>query len=75
MTIHRGTVISNLDPTGSGRLQVVVPTISTEPLSWALPVIPLGVAPASEPLPLGTEVWVTFENDDPAYPVVLGTLG
>jgi len=59
---------------GLGRLQVLVPDVSDVPLSWALPVVPLGGAQVTTPTPVGAAVWVTFENDDPEYPVVLGTI-
>jgi hypothetical protein len=73
VTIHRGTVLNNVDPEGLGRMQVLVPDISAEPLPWALPVVPLGVLQTPPP-PVGADVWVAFENDDQNYPVVLGTL-
>jgi hypothetical protein len=74
VTIHRGTVIDNLDPAGLGRMQVLVPDVSDTALPWALPVVPLGAAQAPTPAPVGAVVWVAFENDDPEYPVVLGTM-
>ncbi len=62
-----------MDPTGRGRLQVVVPDIGDRPPSWALTVVPLGRQP-SDPNPIGAEVWVSFENGDVEYPVVVGQL-
>ncbi|GAA4351001.1 phage baseplate assembly protein V [Microbacterium rhizosphaerae] len=72
MSIHRGVVINNIDPQQRGRLQITVYDVFGADVSpWALPVIPLGSATPITP-PIGAEVWVTFENDDVNYPVVLG---
>ena len=39
---YRGTVINNIDPMQLGRLQVVVPDVSTFlPTSWAMPCLPV----------------------------------
>jgi hypothetical protein len=74
VSIHRGTVLNNLDPSGLGRVLVLVPDISDDPLPWAMPVVPLGGSQAPAPPDIGIGVWIAFENDDPGYPVVLGTM-
>lgn len=72
MSLYRGIVIDVEDPAGLGRWSVEVPSVSTEPM-WALVVIPLG-AGGVQPLELGTEVWVAFEEDGLSSPVVLGSI-
>jgi len=75
MTIHRGTVARNIDPEGRGRVQVKVPDVLQQvDLMWAMPCSPYagnGVGLFTVP-PVGANVWVDFENDDPALPIVLG---
>jgi len=71
----RGTVISNFDPMGQARLQVLVPEVSPAPLaSWATVCTPVGglqhgmfAVP-----PPQTGVWVEFEGGDPDYPIWTG---
>lgn len=42
--IYRGTVYNDVDPTGAGRIQVIVPQVGgkTDPLDWAMPCWPPG---------------------------------
>ncbi len=73
---YRGTVVSNLDPMLIGRLQVIVPDVSSIALSsWAMPCLPYGginsgifTTPSS-----GSGVWIEFEQGDPDYPIWVGT--
>lgn len=72
VSIHRAIVTNNADPALQGRLQVIVPFVSGDALSWAMPVLPLSAAATPAPIPIGATVWVTFEDDDADHPVVLG---
>ena len=72
MSLYRGIVIDVEDPAGLGRWSVEVPSVSTEPL-WGTIVIPLG-AGGVQPLEVGSEVWVAFEDGGFSSPVVLGSI-
>ncbi len=72
---YRGLVINNIDPEQIGRIMVQVPDVLGEiPSSWAMPCVPSGgiqsgvfVVP-----PIGSQVWVEFEQGDPDYPIWTG---
>ncbi|BCZ84362.1 baseplate assembly protein [Paraburkholderia terrae] len=72
---YRGTVINNVDPMQIGRIQVIVPDVSTfTPTSWAMPCAPvagiqMGIVTVP---PIGAGVWVEFEQGDPDYPIWVG---
>lgn len=71
---YRGKVEDNRDPTGRGRLKVLVPAVMGKQPVWALPCAPyagdnMGVYMVPEP---GTGVWVEFEAGDPSYPIWVG---
>jgi uncharacterized protein involved in type VI secretion and phage assembly len=72
---YRATVLNNVDPMQIGRIQVIVPDVSTVlPTSWALPCFPTGgiqMGVVSVPL-IGAGVWVEFEQGDPDYPIWVG---
>jgi uncharacterized protein involved in type VI secretion and phage assembly len=72
---YRGTVLDNIDPLETGRLLVQVPDVSGElPSTWALPCLPFA-GPGSgfyAVPPIGSIVWVEFEQGDPDYPVWTG---
>jgi uncharacterized protein involved in type VI secretion and phage assembly len=72
---YRATVINNVDPMQIGRIQVIVPDVSTfVPTSWAMPCVPIGglqMGMFAVP-PMGAGVWVEFEQGDPDYPVWVG---
>jgi len=72
---YRGTVVNNLDPMQLGRIQVMVPDVSTVMLSsWAMPCAPvagLQTGVFTVP-PVGAGVWVEFEQGDPDYPIWVG---
>jgi uncharacterized protein involved in type VI secretion and phage assembly len=72
---YRATVLNNLDPLQEGRIQVIVPDVSTiAPSSWAVPCVPLaGIQSGFYAVPvIGSAVWVEFEQGDPDYPIWVG---
>ena len=72
---YRGTVINNLDPMQIGRIQVIVPDVSTVALSsWAMPCMPVaGIQTGMFTVPpISAGVWVEFEQGDPDYPIWVG---
>lgn len=71
---YRGIVKDNNDPTGRGRLEVIVPAVMGEEPVWAMPCVPyagdnMGLYTMPE---TGTGVWVEFEAGDPSYPIWVG---
>ena len=73
--LWRGTVVNNLDPLELNRLSIMVPALpECSPLSFALPCQPHGGVQVGMVLtpPIGANVWVTFENGDPSFPVWTG---
>ena len=72
---YRGTVVNNIDPQQTGRIQVMVPDVlQTAISSWAMPCVPLaGIMMGTYLVPqIGAGVWVEFEQGDPDYPVWVG---
>ena len=69
--LYRGTVVNTVDPLQMGRLQVNVPSaLGASDLSWAKPCVPY---PGWFMLPpVGTLIWVMFEEGNPADPVWMG---
>ena len=71
----RGTVVNNVDPMQIGRIQAIVPDVSSLlPSSWAMPCVPvagpnMGVFTVP---PLGAGVWIEFERGDPDFPIWVG---
>jgi type VI secretion system (T6SS) baseplate-like injector VgrG len=73
--LYRATVINNIDPMQSGRIQVIVPDVGgLTPSTWAMPCVPIaGIQSGVYAVPpLGSGVWVQFEAGDPDYPVWIG---
>ena len=72
---YRGTVINNIDPMQIGRIQAMVPDVSSLiPSSWAMPCVPvagLQMGMFTVP-PIGAGVWIDFEQGDPDYPIWTG---
>jgi uncharacterized protein involved in type VI secretion and phage assembly len=72
---YRGTVLNNVDPMQMGRLMVMVPDVNAlTPATWAMPCAPVAGLQAglfSVP-PIGSGVWVEFEQGDPDYPIWVG---
>jgi hypothetical protein len=72
---YRGTVINNIDPLQIGRIQVIVPDVSTViPSSWAMPCVPIaGKQEGAFFVPqIGAGIWIEFEQGDPDYPIWVG---
>ena len=72
---YRGTVVNNVDPLQIGRIQVMVPDVSSLMLSsWAMPCLPVGgMQMGMFTVPsIGAGVWVEFEQGDPDYPIWTG---
>jgi uncharacterized protein involved in type VI secretion and phage assembly len=72
---YRGTVLNNIDPMQLGRIQAIVPDVSTLlPTSWAMPCVPIagkqmGTFFAPQ---VGAGVWIEFEQGNPDYPIWTG---
>jgi hypothetical protein len=73
---YRATVVNNVDPELRGRLLCVVPDVTgLVPSSWCEACAPLaGPVPMGAYLvpPIGTGVWVEFEQGDPNKPIWTG---
>ena len=72
---YRGTVVQNDDPKKIGRVQVIVPDVSNVALtSWAMPCLPIsGIQTGMFAIPpIGSGVWIEFEQGDPDYPIWVG---
>jgi uncharacterized protein involved in type VI secretion and phage assembly len=72
---YRGTVLNNVDPMQIGRIQAIVPDVSSVlPSSWAMPCVPVaGINTGMFAVPpIGAGVWVEFEHGDPDYPIWTG---
>jgi Type VI secretion system/phage-baseplate injector OB domain len=73
--MYRGTVQNSVDPLMQARLQVKVPSVpGASDLSWAMPCSGYGgsnVGIFSLP-PVGTNVWIQFEEGDAASPIWMG---
>ena len=73
--LYRATVINNIDPMQSGRIQVIVPDAGgLTPSTWAMPCVPVaGIQSGMYAVPpISSGVWVQFEGGDPDYPVWVG---
>jgi uncharacterized protein involved in type VI secretion and phage assembly len=72
---YRGTVVNNVDPMQTARIQALVPDVSNVALSsWAMPCLPvagLQMGLHSVP-PIGAGVWIEFEKGDQDYPIWVG---
>jgi hypothetical protein len=72
---YRGLVIANIDPEQIGRVMVQVPDVlGAIPSSWAMPCVPAAGIQAGCFIvpPMGSQVWVEFEQGDPNYPIWTG---
>ena len=72
---YRGTVVSNVDPQNIGRLSVTVPDVSNiQTSTWAMPAAALAGSQSGffAVPPVGSNVWVEFEQGDSDYPIWSG---
>jgi uncharacterized protein involved in type VI secretion and phage assembly len=72
---YRGTVINNVDPLQSGRIQAMVPDVAGFiPGTWAMPCLPMaGINCGVFTVPMiGSGVWIEFERGNPDYPIWTG---
>jgi hypothetical protein len=72
---YRGLVAENIDPEQIGRVLVQVPDLKGEiPSSWAMPCVPAAGIQAGCFIvpPIGSQVWVEFEQGNPDYPIWTG---
>lgn len=74
--LYRGTVKENVDPLLQGRLLVQVADVyGMLPGTWAMPCVPMAgpkMGASFMPPPVGSSVWVMFEQGDPQTPVWMG---
>ena len=71
-----GIVTNNKDPEGMGRVKVMLPSVSELEAHWAPVLVPAaGSERGVSMLPrVDEQVIVAFENGDPSYPVVIGSM-
>jgi len=71
-----GLVTNNNDPEKLGRVKVQLPALSNEETFWAPVVVPsAGKERGISMLPVvGEQVVIAFENGDPSYPFVMGSV-
>ena len=72
---YRGTVVNNIDPLQTARIQVIVPDAAGFiPGTWAMPCLPMaGINSGVFTVPMiGSGVWIEFERGDTDYPVWTG---
>lgn len=72
---YRGVVTDNNDTTNQGRIRARVPDVlSEEEGGWAMPSMPYAGKNIGSYLipPIGTLVWIEFEQGDPHYPIWSG---
>ncbi|MGA8572447.1 MAG: phage baseplate assembly protein V [Desulfobaccales bacterium] len=72
---YRGLVVENIDPLQIGRVLLQCPDVLGEiPSSWAMPCVPAAGIQAGCFIvpPIGSQVWVEFEQGDPDYPIWTG---
>ncbi len=72
---YRGLVIDNIDPMQIGRILAQVPDVlGLVPSSWAMPCVPVAGIQAGTFMvpPIGSQVWMEFEQGNPDYPIWTG---
>lgn len=72
--VYRGTVYSNKDPLGQGRLRLKIPQVlGTQVSEWVWPVSIEGLH--TELPEVNQGVWVMFEGGDSSFPIWFGVFG
>jgi hypothetical protein len=72
---YRGTVLENVDPLQIGRIIAQVPDVLGElPSNWAMPCVPAAGIQSGAFIvpPIGSQVWMEFEQGDPDHPIWTG---
>jgi hypothetical protein len=72
---YRGTVLVNIDPLQIGRIMVQCSDVLGEtPSTWAMPCMPVAGMQAGvfAVPPIGSQVWVEFEQGNPDFPIWTG---
>jgi hypothetical protein len=72
---YRGLVLDNIDPLQIGRILAQVPDLLGDtPSTWAMPCVPAAGIQAGCFIvpPIGSQVWMEFEQGDPDYPIWSG---
>jgi hypothetical protein len=72
---YRGLVLDNIDALQIGRILAQVPDLLGEtPSTWAMPCVPAAGIQAGCFIvpPIGSQVWMEFEQGDPDYPIWSG---
>jgi hypothetical protein len=72
---YRGLVVDNIDPMQIGRIMAQVPDVlGLIPSSWAMPCVPFaGIQSGAFMVPpIGSQVWMEFEQGNPDYPIWTG---
>ena len=72
---YRGLVLNNIDPLQIGRILAQVPDLlGKTPSTWAMPCVPAAGIQAGCFIvpPIGSQVWMEFEQGDPDYPIWSG---
>ena len=72
---YRGLVLDNIDPLQIGQILAQVPDLLGEtPSTWAMPCVPAAGIQAGCFIvpPIGSQVWMEFEQGDPDYPIWSG---
>ena len=67
--IYAATVMNTTDPMMKGRMQVALPALAGLPSSWAMPCRAYN---SNSMPPIGTQVWVMFEQGNADRPVWMG---
>lgn len=68
--LYRGKVVNNIDPLGTSRVLVLVPSVTGAVPVWARPCLPASTV-GTPALPTDN-VWIMYEEGNHEYPVWVG---